>query len=68
MRAPPEGIMTMQNRVLRLATELGTPVTVRKVPAGLLFWRSADEDVPRVQEVAAQVQSARRPQQSIRRG
>jgi hypothetical protein len=58
----------MQNRVLRLAAELSTPVTVRKVPAGLLFWRSADEDVQRVQEAAAQVQSPRRPQQAIRPG
>jgi hypothetical protein len=55
----------MQNRVLRLAAELGTPVTVHKVPAGLLFWRSADEDFQRVQEVAAQVQSALQAQQAI---
>jgi hypothetical protein len=57
----------MQNRVLRLAAELDTPVTVHKVPAGLLFWHSADEDFQRVQEVAAQVQSAWQPQQAIRR-
>jgi hypothetical protein len=58
----------MQNRVLRLAAELGTPATVRKVLAALLLWRSADEDFQRVHEVAAQVQSARQPQQAIRRG
>ena len=68
MRDPPEGHKTMQNRILRLAAELGPPVTIRDVPAGLLFWRLADEDVQRVQEVAARVQSARQPQQTIRRG
>jgi hypothetical protein len=46
----------MQTRVLRLAAEFGTLVTVREVPAGLLFGRSADEDFQQVQEVAAQVQ------------
>jgi hypothetical protein len=30
---------TMKNRILRVAAELGIPVTVRKVPGGLIFWR-----------------------------
>jgi hypothetical protein len=29
---------TMRNRIVRVATELGIPVTVRKVRGGLLFW------------------------------
>jgi hypothetical protein len=36
---------TMKNRILRVAAELRIPLTVRKVPGGLLFWRSTDEDV-----------------------
>jgi hypothetical protein len=35
---------TMQNRSLRLAAELGIPVTLRKTPGGRLCWRSTDED------------------------
>jgi hypothetical protein len=57
-----EGISpaTMKNRILRVATELGIPVTIRKVPGGLLFWRSTDEDVQLAKEVANRLQSARR--------
>jgi hypothetical protein len=35
----PEGISptTMKNRILRVATEPKVPVTVRRVPGGLLF-------------------------------
>jgi hypothetical protein len=35
---------TMKNRILRVAAELGVPVTIRRVPGGLIFWRSTDED------------------------
>jgi hypothetical protein len=31
--------------ILRIARELNVPVTVRKVPGGVIFWRSTDEDV-----------------------
>jgi hypothetical protein len=34
---------TMQHRVLRMAAALGVPVTIRRVPGGLLFWRSTDK-------------------------
>ena len=36
---------TMKNRILRVAVELKIPVTIRKVPGGLIFWRSTDEDL-----------------------
>jgi hypothetical protein len=36
---------TMKNRILRVAAELGVPVTIRRVPGGLIFWRSTDEDI-----------------------
>jgi hypothetical protein len=43
----PEGTSstTLKNRILRVAAVLDIPVTIRKVPGGLLFWRSTDEDV-----------------------
>jgi hypothetical protein len=58
----PEGTSptTMKNRLLRVAAELNTPVTVRRVPGGLLFWRSTAEDLEQAQEVAQRLQPARR--------
>jgi hypothetical protein len=50
---------TMKNRILRVAAELNVPVTVRRVPGGLLFWRSTDEDRRQAQEIAARLQTAR---------
>ena len=35
---------TLKNRISRMATALGIPVTIRKVPGGLLFWRSTDKE------------------------
>jgi hypothetical protein len=51
---------TMKNRILRVATELRIPVTIRKVPGGFLFWRSTEEDVQQAKEVAKRLQSAKR--------
>jgi hypothetical protein len=58
----PEGTSptTMKNRILRVAAELGIPVTIRKVPGGLLFWHSTDEDVQQAKEVAGRLQTAQR--------
>jgi hypothetical protein len=60
--ALPEGTSpaTMKNRLVRIATELGIPVTIRKVPGGLLFWRSTDEDVQQAKEVASRLQTGQR--------
>jgi hypothetical protein len=61
---------TMKNRIARLATALGIPVTIRKVPGGLLFWRSTDEDVQLAKAVANRLQTAqrgRRPRPGRRR-
>ena len=57
--ALPEGIgsTTMKNRILRVAAELQIPVTVRRVPGGLLFWQSTDEDVQQAKEVASRLQT-----------
>jgi hypothetical protein len=58
----PEGsrFATMKNRILRVATEVRVPVTVRRVAGGLLFWRSADEDIQQAREIAERLQGARR--------
>jgi hypothetical protein len=58
----PEGTTatTMKNRLLRVAAELNIPLTVRRVPGGLLFWRSTDDDVQQAKEVASRLQSAQR--------
>ena len=64
MNLPP-GVspVTMKNRILRVAGEERVSVTVRRVPGGLLFWRSTDEDIKQAKEVAARLQAAqqRRP-------
>jgi hypothetical protein len=59
---------TMKNRILRVAAELGIPVTIPSVPRGLIFWRSTDEDRRQAQEIAARLQAARQPPQAVRRG
>jgi hypothetical protein len=66
----PEGTSpsTMKNRILRVAAALGIPVTIRRVPGGLLFWRSTDEDLRQAQEIATGLQSARQPPHATRRG
>jgi hypothetical protein len=51
---------TMKNRILRVASELRIPVTIRKVPGGLLFWRSTNEDVQQAKGVSERLQTAQR--------
>jgi hypothetical protein len=53
---------TMKNRILRVAAELNIPVTIRRVPGGLIFWRSTDEDLQQSHDMGARLQSARQPQ------
>ena len=66
----PEGTSpnTMKNRLLRVAVALNIPITVRRIPGGLLFWRSTDGDVQQAKEVGARLQSTRQPRQATRRG
>src|ERR671937_420411 len=49
----------MRNYILRLARELNVPVTVRKAPGGVLFWRSSDEDVQQAEEVGKRLRGTR---------
>jgi hypothetical protein len=58
----------MKNYILRMAHDLGVPVTVRRVPGGVIFWRSTDEDLHQAQEIAGRLQSARQPPQATRPG
>ena len=66
----PEGTRptTMKNRILRVAAELSMPLTIRRVPGGLLFWRSTDEDLQQAKEVSARLQTAQQRPQARPRG
>jgi precorrin-4 methylase len=58
----PEGTSptTMKNRILRVAAELNIPVTVRKIPGGVIFWRSTAEDLQQATEVAQHLRTTQR--------
>jgi hypothetical protein len=43
----------MNNDILRMAAELGIPLTVRRIPGGVIFWRSSAEDLQQAQEAAS---------------
>ena len=51
---------TMKSRIQRVAAEFGIPVTIRRVPGGLLFWRSTAEDLAQAKAVAQRLQPAQR--------
>ncbi len=50
----------MKNYILRIARELNVPITVRKVPGGVIFWRSSGEDLQQAQEPASRLQTGQR--------
>jgi hypothetical protein len=53
----------MKNYLLRIARELNVPITVRRVPGGVIFWRSSEADRQHAQETASRLQTGqRRPQ------
>src|ERR671923_2609644 len=52
----------MKNYLLRIARDLAVPVTVRRVPGGVIFWRSTEEDMQQAQETANRLQTAQRLQ------
>jgi hypothetical protein len=64
----PEGATpaAMKNRILRVAAELGIPVTIRRLPGGLLFWRSTDDDIHQAREIASRLRGRRQPQTAQR--
>ena len=58
----------MKRYLLRIAQELNVPVTVRKVPGGVVFWRSTEEDQAQAQAVSQPVRGTRPTSQAPRRG
>jgi hypothetical protein len=42
-----------------IARDLQVPVTVRRVPGGVIFWRSSMEDLQQAQEIADRLQPSR---------
>jgi hypothetical protein len=49
----------MKNYILRIARELDVPITVRRVPGSVIFWRSTEEDQQQAQEIADRLQPSR---------
>jgi hypothetical protein len=58
----------MKNYILRMARDLNVPVTVRRVPGGVIFWRSSEADLQQAQETASRLQTGQRRPQSRPRG
>jgi hypothetical protein len=69
VRLGPEVTPTrMKNYIHSIARSLDVPVTVRRVPGGVIFWRSSDEDIELAKEVGARLQSAQRGRPARPRG
>jgi hypothetical protein len=69
IRLGPEITPARMKRYLQaIARQLNIPVTVRKVPGGLIFWRAAEEDRQQAQEMASRLQTAQRRPGTTRRG
>jgi hypothetical protein len=49
----------MKRYLQAIARELNVPITVRRVPSGVIFWRSSDEDIQQAQEAASRLQTGR---------
>jgi len=58
----------MRNYTRRIARELNGRVTVRRVPGGVIFWRSSDEDRQQAQEVGKRLQGMRHKRSRPRAG
>lgn len=58
---------TMKNCILRVAAALKILVTVRRIPGGLLFWRSTNEDLQQATAVGQRLPVARKPSGTPRR-
>jgi len=57
----PEITPTRRNNYpVQIARELNVPVTVRRVPGGVVFWRSSAEDLQQAQEIGARLQTGQR--------
>ena len=56
-----------KNYLLRMARELNVPVTVRKVPGGVVFWRATAEDQEQAQALSQRLRGTRPTPQAPRR-
>src|SRR3954447_19683074 len=50
----------MKNYLLRIARELNVPLTVRRVPGGVIFWRVSEADLQQAPETVSRLQTAQR--------
>ena len=57
----------MKNYLLRIARELHVPITVRKVPGGVVFWRATEEDQAHAQAISQRLRGTRPTPQPPRR-
>jgi hypothetical protein len=58
----------MKSYILRIARDLNVPVTVRRVPGGVIFWRSTEEDLQQAKDVANRLKTTRQKPKARARG
>ena len=58
----------MESYILRIARDLNVPVTVRRVPGGVIFWRSTEEDLQQAKDVANRLKTTRQKPKARARG
>ena len=58
----------MKTYLQAIARDLNVPVTVRRVPGGVIVWRSSEEDLQQAQETASRLQTAQQRPQARPRG
>jgi hypothetical protein len=58
----------MKSYILRIASDLNVPVTVRRVPGGVIFWRSTEEDLQQAKDVASRLRTTRQQRTSRPQG
>ena len=69
MRLGPEiTSQRMKNYILRIGRDLDVPVTVRRVPGGVIFWRSTEEDLQQAKDVASRLRTTRQQRTSRPQG
>jgi hypothetical protein len=64
---PEIGPQRMKRYLQAIARELNVPVTVRRVPGGVIFWRSSEEDVQQAQEAASRLRGRQQQETTQRR-
>jgi hypothetical protein len=69
VRLGPEISPQRMTRYIRaIAHDLNVPVTVRRLPSGVIFWRSSEEDLQQAQEAASRLRRGQRGQQTRPQG